>query len=178
MKKITVYLLALSLFSATEFSCKKKEKVEPKIEIDEKNLTQCPESASCQFLFTERADVDVWETIVRTGDYRLFWAGINYNGVDSKLYIKAPMKGNSFSMNKADILAGRIYYVQSCPACLLNPLKPIEGYVKGINLTPERPADQSKWLLEIKLYMVPIEGDHVTDTLSVKQYFQPNFMFD
>jgi hypothetical protein len=176
MKRIFIQLVALSAITLISFSCKKKNE-ETKIEIDESNLTVCPDRGTCQYLFTENADLKEQPAIFKTGDYRLFWSEVQSSGLTARIYIKAPMQGKSFSLSKDDILAGRLILFTSCPTCLTATFTPVDGYVKGINLTPEKPADQTKWLLDIKV-VSRIEGSPNLETLLVKQYFYPNFIFN
>lgn len=78
------------------------------------------------------------------------------------------MQGSSFQLDKSAIAAGRVVLYRSCPACSMFPLKPVDGYVKGINLTPEKPADQTKWLLEAKIILGDASGEtSYRDTLYV-----------
>lgn len=180
MKKTTIQLLVLFTMILVNLSCSKdkdKEK-EPKIEIDEKNLTACPDHASCQFLFTENRDLNESPATLKAGTYRLFWSDIQTPGMSAQLYIKAPMHGKSFSLDKADILAGRVKLIQICSSCSTVPLKELDGSIKGINLTPDKPADQTKWLLEIKLILGVDAESYVKDTVYIKQYFYPNFVFN
>lgn len=177
MKKTAIWLFAVILIS---FSCSKhKDKeAEPKMEIDEKNLTACPENASYQYLFTENTDLGERPGTLKSGAYRLFWSEIQTPGMSAKLYIKAPMQGKDFSLDKTAILAGQVKLIQSCPACAMIPFKELDGYVKGINLTPEKPADQAKWLLEIKVVVGFDEEVISKDTIYIKQYFYPNFVYN
>jgi len=168
-------LLALVLIS---FSCSKRNDVKSDPVIDEKNLTACPSNASCEFLFTEQADVNPVPGTLMTGAYRLFWSRVVNQGVSSVLYIKAPMQGNSFVLNKSDITGGKIEISRSCPACLFAASKLVDGYVKGINLSPDKPADQTRWILEAQIISESVYGTPIRDTVSVKQYFYPNFVYN
>lgn len=180
MKNISIQVMVLFTIILINLSCSKDKNKEekPKIEIDEKNLTVCPDNANCQFLFTENGDLNESPSTLKTGTYRLFWSDVQTPGMSAKLYIKAPMQGKDFSLDKADILAGRIKLFQICPACLTVPFKELDGYVKGINLTPDKPADQTKWLLEIKVVLGVDEESYVKDTVYIKQYFYPNFVYN
>lgn len=177
MKRTLIQLSMLFTIVLISFSCKKKTEQEPRIEIDETNLTVCLEKGTCQYLFTEYADVSEQPAIFKSGDYRIFWSEVQSPGITARIYVKAPMHSNTFSLGKADILDGRVKLFTSCPACLTAPFKPVDGYVKGINLTPDRPADQTKWLLEIKI-VSRVEGSANLETLVVKQYFYPNFVYN
>jgi|GEM_PF-619775 len=180
MKKTTLQLLMLLAIILISPSCKKKAEQEPKIEIDEKNLTVCPDKANCQYLFTENADVNEGPSLLKSGAYRLFWSDVRTTGMRATLYIKAPMQGKDFLLDKMAILAGRVKLVRNCPACLMFeiPYKMVDGYVKGVNLTPERSADQAKWLLEIKVILQSEHDSSVKETIVVKQYFYPNFVYN
>lgn len=179
MKRISVQLLMLSTLILTQYACSKDDELD-KIKIEEKNLTSCPDKSQCQFLFTENADIEGTMPTFKSGDYRLFWAGITQPGMESRLYLKAPMKGNSFQFDKSAIEAGKVVLYRSCPACFMFPLRPIaDGYVKGVNLTPNKPADQTKWLLEAKIILEDGSGEtSYRDTLYIKQYFYPNFVYN
>jgi hypothetical protein len=179
MRKITIQLLMVMTTILIGVSCTKDKGKIIKDEIDEKNLTPCPEKASCQYLFTEDADLNEAGSGLITGPYRLFWADIQTPGVRTTLYIKAPMEGKTFSFNKQAILDGKVKLIRSCAACLMTPFRLIEdGYVNGINLRPDKQADQTRWLLEAEIILEAIGQPAKRDTLHVKQYFDPNFVFN
>lgn len=179
MKRTTIKLLLLSALILTQSACSKKEDLD-KIKIDETNLTACPENTNCEYLFTESADIEGTMPTFKSGGYRLFWANVNYKSVNSKLYLKAPMKGSTFQLDKSAIVAGSVTLFRNCPTCLMTPTVSIaDGYVKGVNLNPEKPADQTKWLLEAKIILEDTIGGTVyRDTLYIKQYFYPNFVYN
>lgn len=141
-------------------------------------LTSCPVNSSCNSLFTEQADVSTQNMGLMSGNYRVFWNEVQTGGLTTKIYVKAPMQGNSFSLGKADILAGRVLFIQICPACSLIPLKPVDGYVKGINRDPGKRADQTRWLLEAKLILQGVNEPAIKDTIYFKQDFYPNFIYN
>ena len=180
MKKTTIQLLMLLAIVLINFSCSKDRDKEPKIEIDEKNLTACPENANCQYLFTESADLNEGPSIFKTGSYRVFWSNVQIPGMSATLYIKAPMQGKDFLLDKTAILAGRVKLVRNCPACLMFeiPFKEVDGYVKGINLTPGKRTDETRWLLEVNLILEAQDGSDAKSTVSIKQYFYPNFVLN
>jgi len=174
--KLILPLLLLSsgaLFS----SCSKQKSEKDELKLDDKNLTTCATGADCSFMFTEQADFEGFTTL-KPGTYRVFWSIQQSSGITSTLYIKAPMPGKSFSLTKNDILAGKIQFNRSCPSCLMIPFKPVDGYVKGINTTPGKPADQTKWLVEAKIFLQANEYPQLKDTVFIKQYFNPNFVID
>jgi len=179
MKRIATQLILLAGVILMQTACTKKNDLE-KVGINDANLTTCPANSDCDYLFTENADVEGTVPTFKSGNYRMFWAEISEPGVDSKLYIKAPMTGNSFLLDKSSIVSGSVVWYQSCAACLMFPLRPIsDGYVKGVNLTPGRPADQAKWLVEAKVILEDASGGSTfRDTLYVKQHFYPNFVYN
>ncbi|MFA6084006.1 hypothetical protein [Mucilaginibacter sp.] len=173
------YLLLFGLLTGMTLflSCTKKGDVQKEVKIDDKNLTSCRSGAGCEYLFTEQADLKV-DNSFKTGTYRLFWFKEQSPGISTSVYIKAPMQGNSFELTKADLLANRVQFSQLCPACYLISFKPVDGYVKGVNTTPEKPADQARWLLEGKVILQGTADPSIKDTVFVKQYFSPNFIFN
>lgn len=179
MKRIATQLILLAGVISMQIACTKKSDLE-RLGIDDANLTTCPANSDCEYLFTENADIEGAVPTFKSGNYRMFWAGITEPGMDSRLYIKAPMTGNSFYLDKSSIAGGSVVLYRSCAACLMFPLRPIaDGYVKGINLTPGRPADQTKWLVEARVILEDSSGGSTfKDTLYVKQYFYPNFVYN
>jgi hypothetical protein len=174
-------ILPLLLLSSTVFfnSCSKQKSEKDEVKLDDKNLTTCSTGTGCSFLFTEQADVENFNSL-KSGPYRVFWSTQQGAGTTTILYMKAPMTGSSFALTKADILAGKILLNRSCPACYRYeiPFKPVDGYVKGINTTPGKRADQTKWLVEAKIFLQAEGSPEVKDTVFVKQYFEPNFIFN
>jgi hypothetical protein len=176
-KKPYSLLFGLLTGIALFLSCTKKGDVRKELKIDDKNLTSCRSGAGCEYLFTEQADLNA-DNSFKTGAYRLFWYKEQSPGLTTSVYIKAPMQGNSFELTKADLSTDRVQFSQSCPACNLILFKPVDGYVKGINTTPGKPADQSRWLLEGKVILQGTTNPSIRDTVFVKQYFSPNFVFN
>ncbi|QEM10511.1 hypothetical protein [Mucilaginibacter rubeus] len=174
-------ILPLLLLSSTSLfhSCSKQKSEKNQPAIDGKNLTTCGEGSNCSFLFTEQADFEGYTTL-KPGVFRVFWSSQRTSGITTTLYIKAPMQGKSFSLTKTDIIGGKIQFNRSCPACLMYeaPFKPVDGYVKGINTTPNNRADQTKWLVEAKIFLQADGIPQLKDTVFVKQYFDPNFVID
>lgn len=178
MKHLTLLYFTLLIVSILNVSCNKDRGLKPSVEMDETNLTACPANTNCESLFTEHAQFVAQDGIKKFGKYRLFWASTFSSGMTSTIYVEAPMEGDTFSLGKEDILAGRVKFLQYCPACNTIDYKPIDGYVKGSNLTPDKRADQTKWLLEIKI-ILGVEGNaSLKQTMYIKQYFYPNFIYD
>lgn len=174
MRRI-IFIASQLLFASLFLSCSKNDHEE--IFIEETNLTACPDGTKCQYLFTERADIKPETNILESGPYRVFWSSLERPGLTAKVYVKAPMSGNRFSLSKQDIIAGKVSLQTSCPACYQISMKAVDGYIKGQNLTPEKRADQSKWILESSIILQD-EGGQYRDTVQFKQYFYPNFVID
>ncbi len=169
MKNLLKLLLIVPVITVLA-SCKQNN-IEP-------NIIICPDDVDSQALFTELADVNPETMLPMVGEQRLFWYEIKSSTVTTKIYIKAPMAGNSFSLNSNDILAGKILYIQNCPNCNLIPLKAIGGYVKGENRYPDKRADQTKWLLEAKIILQGINAATFKDSIYFKREFAPNFVYN
>lgn len=178
MKKQFAVLFCFFILNLITLSCSKKHDDKPAIVIDENNLTACPAASNCQYLYSEQADVAPQTAQLKSGAYRVFWGSVRTAESSATLYVRAPMDGNSFTLNKEDILNGRIEFIRSCPACLQIAVRPIDGYVKGLNLSPEKPADQTRWILEGKVIFQGVSETSFRDTVSVKQYFYPNFVYN
>ncbi len=161
--RITFLFAGMALFAA----CKKNNNPQPE-------LTNC---TGCQFLFTENADLVIPGYNFTSGDYRIFWSETKKGPVTQKMYLKAPMQGNSFELNTADIQAGKIKVLDICPNCGLISMIPVEAKVTGKNTTPGVAADKAKWLIEAKIIRLPeFAFANIRDTVYVKQYFTANFV--
>lgn len=175
MKRNITHLMMLLIVIATGLSCTKRDTTPPEIAIEDKDLTACPKDANCQYLFTEHADFNAETFSPKSGNKRLFWADVMATVYGSRIYIIAPMEGTGFLLGKAEVLAGGVQINAGCPTCYMVPYTLVDGYVKGVNLTPGNRADQSKWLLEIKVVLQ--RGDD-KQTIFVKQHFFPNFVMN
>ncbi|GAB2974807.1 hypothetical protein GCM10027049_06470 [Mucilaginibacter puniceus] len=145
---------------------------------DDNNLTACPVNGQCQSLFTENADVNEQDMALFAGQYRLFWDEYQTESHSTKIFVKAPMTGNSFYLKAEDIAAGKVLVIQGCPTCLMVAYKPVAGYVKGVNREPGKRADQSRWLLEAQIIRQAMNHPELKDTLYFKRYFTPNFVYN
>ena len=138
-------------------------------------LTNC---TGCQFLFTENADL-ASDALFTSGTYRLFWAELKKGVVTQKVYIKAPMQGRSFNLSKADILAHKVLVSDMCIFCNMIAMVPVDGSVKGTNVTPNERADRARWLIEAKIIRSAIDGGgYLKDTVNIRQYFTANFVMN
>lgn len=164
---MTLFAL-LSILLMFGYACSKSDDGQPDVQIDEKNLTDCPANANCTTIYQDNKEMDSlgW---TKTGSKRLFTASVIYPGVTNKLYISVPMNSTSFSLGKADVLKGGLGWITACPACNMIGLKQIDGYAKGRKLSGDNNND--KWILEAKIIRQAIDGSSYKDTLYVKQYF-------
>ena len=174
MKTLSKLLLIVPAVMLSITSCTKQNNIIP----DDNNLTACPVGGKCQSLFTENADLNEQNLAFLTGKYRLFWDEYQIQSHSTKIFVKAPMAGNSFHLKAEDILAGRVLVIQGCTTCLTVAYRPVAGYVKGINREPGKPADQSRWLLEAQIIRQAMNHPELKDTLYFKRYFTPNFVYN
>jgi len=168
---ILIILLTTTLAS---LSCKKDNQAV----MQEQSMTSCPSGSDCRYLFSEYADLNTNFIGFTKGTYRLFWSTVDDKLTSTRIYIKAPMEGNRFVLDKADILAERVKLIEVCAFCNSLNMKPVDGYVKGTNVSPEKRADQTKWQLEIKLYLESEDDALTKDTLTINQHFYPNFVYN
>jgi hypothetical protein len=174
MKTISKLFMLVPAVILSITSCTKQAIVIP----DDNNLTACPVGGTCQSLFTENADVNEQNLALFPGQYRLFWDEYQSGNHSTKIFVKAPMAGNSFHLKAEDIAAGRVLVIQGCPSCLMVAYKPVAGYVKGVNREPGKRADQSRWLLEAQIIRQAMNHPELKDTLYYKRYFTPNFVYN
>lgn len=177
MKLRPLQLLIIPIIVLIAASCSKRRDVAT-IEIDDTNLTACRDGATCQYLFTEQADLSEVNKTFISGTYRLFWYNEQTTYTNSSLYVKAPMQGDHFLLTDNEIRNGKVVLVSTCPLCLEIPFKPAGGYVKGINTKPGSRSDETKWLLEAQIFLQTEGSSPLKDTLYFKQYFYPNFVID
>lgn len=175
---LTLSAFVLSALILINISCSKKNDVKQDVLIDEKDLTACPLNTTCTSRFSIYADVDSTRPFVKDGDYRVFWNSKVTADDETFLLIKAPMKGTSFVLAKKDILNGSITLIRSCPACYSVGFKITDGYVKGLNLNPDKSADQTRWIIEAKIIREAEFDASYKDTVYIKQYFYPNFVIN
>lgn len=167
-KTTAIILLMLS----TLLACKKKTDPQPEIVIDDQNLTECPEGASCSFQYANNAAMVGNNLTLTTGQYRVFWIRSQGNGRTYWLYMQAPMIGDQFLLTDVDVQAGRVKYVSSCSACYGVEFTALNGTVKGIKVskTNSRPE---RWLLEANIGLGVEGATEVASTLYIKQYYSP-----
>lgn len=158
--------------------CLSCDKQKEKTLVDEKNLTACAENATCQYSFTEQADLATMPLMLRPGAYRVFWASTKQGPITATLWMKAPMSGNQFTLNDQDILAGKVIFNQDCISCNMVYYKAVGGEVKGTNTTPDRRADQARWLLEAKIFLQAVDDPTVKNSINIKQYYGANFVYN
>lgn len=174
MKTSLLKLLTLSLFMFLAISCSKNQDVQPEIQIDGKNLTDCPAGTTCTYWFTEN-NIFSPNAPYGASDVRMFYAQATTSIGTTTLSIETPRQVNSFSFNDEDIKNGKIKFDMGCAACFTAPFKLIGGSVKGINLSSRdtRPSGSVRWLIEAKVIREYIGSSVPVDTIYVKQYFYP-----
>ncbi|TCD27001.1 hypothetical protein EZ456_10765 [Pedobacter psychrodurus] len=164
-KVTAIFLIALSILSA----CKKKTDNPMEFTIDAQNLTPCTEG-SCLYEYTNYAAMSDQQMALTTGQYRIFLATKSNSFSTTRVYIQAPMLGDKFLLNDADILAGKVKYLFSCPTCDYINLTPIAGTVKGIKVANSNTSSE-KWLLDAQIVLAAEKTKLPIDTIYIKQYF-------
>jgi hypothetical protein len=138
---------------------------------NEQGLTPCPGNSNCEYLYTDNANFPDDNSIIGKGEFRIF--GSRLDGPDGMLvYIKAPMKGNTFYIDNSAIQKDVVKIVDMCALCYGAPLmfKVTGGFSKGKKLIDQ--SGREKWLLETKVFYT-IENTGSNDTRQVKQYYYP-----
>lgn len=168
MKNLSFITIVLIAF----VSCKDKGD----LTISADNLTECPAETNCSYIFTESADVtDNFN--FKSGIYRVFKVQKRNGDRSESLFIKAPMDGKSFTLSAEEIKT-RFSLRTDCAGCFILVSKPLFGTVKGVNTTPDKPADQAQWLLDINVVIGTVNTEIPVDTIRIKQYFSPNFVYN
>jgi len=172
MKKSTLNLFVLVLFIGITVACSKKQDLQPQIQIDEKNLTDCPNGLSCKYWFTENNILSP-NAPFGNNDIRIFYAALTTDIGTTIISIETPRLANSFTLTAEDIINGKAVINNSCPACYSAPFKLVGGSIKGINKSARetRPTKSEKWLIEAQIIRQYLGS--TTDTIYVKQYFYP-----
>lgn len=164
--KVTItFLIALTILSA----CKKKTDNPMDFTIDEQNLTPCTEGV-CVFEYVNYAAMANQQMALTTGQYRIFLASKSNDFSTTRVYIQAPMVGDKFLLTDADILAGKVKRLFSCPTCDYYNLTPIAGTVKGIKVANTNNSAE-KWLLDAHIVVAAEKSKIPVDTIHIKQYF-------
>ncbi|CAH0155006.1 MULTISPECIES: hypothetical protein [unclassified Pedobacter] len=158
-------LMILTILSA----CKKKTDNPMDFTIDAQNLTPCTEG-SCLFEYVNYAAMADQQMALTTGQYRIFLATRSNSFSTTRVYIQAPMQGDKFLLTDADILAGKVKHLFSCPSCDYFNLTPIAGTVKGIKLTNANNSGE-RWLLDAHIVVAAEKSKIPLDTIHIKQYF-------
>ncbi|WP_162799866.1 hypothetical protein [Pedobacter jeongneungensis] len=165
--------ILLIVFAALS-SCKKKVEDPMDFTIEDQNLTACPVGTTCHFQYANNASMDGNWLNTTVGEHRIFWARNAGNYTTSWMYFQAPMTGDKFLLNDADVQAGKVKFVSGCPTCFGIELKALKGTVKGIKVAKNN-AEPEKWLLESKIVLSAIGSSDVPyDTIYVKQYYYPS----
>lgn len=167
-KTVTILLIGFTILSA----CKKKTEDPMDFTVDDQNLTACPVGTTCHFQYANYASMDENWINTTVGQYRVFWARNVKDSRTSWMYFQAPMIGDKFLLNDADVQAGKVKFVSSCPVCYGIELKALKGTVKGIKAAKNN-AEPEKWLLESNIVLAVMGSNVPYDTIYVKQYYTP-----
>ncbi|RBQ07578.1 hypothetical protein [Pedobacter miscanthi] len=168
VKTTTILLIACTTF----FACKKKTEDPMDFTVDDQNLTACPLGTTCHFQYADNASMDENWLNITAGQHRIFWARNVKDSRTSWMYFQAPMTGDRFLLNDADVQAGKVKFVSSCPVCYGVELRALKGTVKGIKVV-KNSAEPEKWLLESNIVLSVIGSIVPVDTIYVKQYYTP-----
>jgi len=165
--KTTAFIL---LVLSTLMACKKKTYESLGFTIDEQNLTECPQGAICSFFYADNAAMSDNNLTLTKGQYRIFWVRSQGDGRTYWLYMQAPMVGDKFLLTDADVKAGKVKYISSCPTCYGIEYKAINGTVKGIKIAKTNSSPE-KWLIEASVG-IGVEGaTEPVSTVAFKQYY-------
>lgn len=167
-KTIALTMLVLS----TLIACKKKTDTPLDFTIDEQNLTECPQGASCSFLYADNAAMDDNNLTLTKGQYRIFWVMSQANGRAYWLYMQAPMLCDKFLLTDADVKAGRVKYISPCIYCFGVEYKAITGTVKGIKIAKTNSSPE-KWLIDANIGIGAVGAAEPVSTIAFKQYYFP-----
>jgi hypothetical protein len=115
---------------------------------------------------------------INEGNNRVFVASKKETSWENRFYFIAPNSGNSFNLNSNDIKNGLVKYLFICPACNFIIQSPIDGFVKGENITPEKPINETTWMIDAKIILTTdlSQPNHskFRDTVCIKQVFYPS----
>lgn len=167
MKHISKLMLSLLLI-INVLSCTKDDGYIE--DANEKGLTSCPDNSSCQYLYIEDADVTEGRGISSKGDFRVFFNEVTTNFNTKTVFIKAPMRGNTFFLNDDDIKNGKAMYADNCPVCYSIPVKIIGGSCKGRKINSRTADGTERWLIDATFKLSQTGLDNV-NTIHIKQYY-------
>ncbi len=165
--KTTAFIL---LVLSTLTACKKKTDTPLDFTIDEQNLTECPQGASCSFLYADNAAMSGNNLTLTKGQYRIFWVRSQGDGRTYWLYMQAPMQGDRFLLTDEDVKAGKVKYVSYCLACFGIEFKALKGTVKGGRVAKTN-ASPEKWLIEANIGIGAAGATEPASTIAIKQYY-------
>jgi hypothetical protein len=167
MNHIAKVLLALLIIMNLTACTKDDGYIE---DLNEKGLTTCPDNFSCKYLYMEDADITQELIVPAKGNFRVFYNEFTTNSNTRTIFIKAPMRGDTFSLNDDDMKNGKALYFDNCALCFSIPVKVLGGSCKGRKINTNTANGTERWLLEttFKLSSTVFNGE---DTLHIKQYY-------
>jgi len=138
----------------------------------ETDLTACSLTTNCSFLYADNAGMDGIKLNLTTGQYRVFWAHTSIDYAAFSLYMMAPMIGNSFTLTKEDMLAGRVKYQNNCPTCYSSVMLPVDGKIIGRRIAAKDGLPE-RWLVQADLVLQAGGVSAGAQTIHLKQYYLP-----
>lgn len=167
MKLIAKFILFLLLIVNLTACTKDDGYIE---DVNQKGLTTCPADFSCKYFYIQDADITQELIVPSKGNFRIFYNEFTINFNTKTVFIKAPMRGDTFFLNDDDMKNGKALYFDNCALCLSIPVKVLGGSCKGRKINTNTANGTERWLLEttLKLSSTVLNGQ---DTLHIKQYY-------
>ncbi|MEH3112450.1 hypothetical protein [Pedobacter terrae] len=161
-----IFLIGL----ATVVACKKKTDNPMDFSINAQDLTPCTEG-NCRFEYVNYSAMPDEQGTIKTGQYRIFSVTKHNSLSTTRIYMQAPMQDeDKFLITDADIKAGKVKYLFSCPSCDYIKVTPIAGTVKGIKVANANSSAEN-WLLDAHIVLAAEKSKIPVDTIHIKQYF-------
>jgi hypothetical protein len=139
---------------------------------NEQGLTSCPINSNCQYYYTNNADIAKNTIMLSKGEYRVFTTELRTEIGSNVLYIKAPIKGNTFVYSDDDIKNGKAIIFDTCPSCFSVPATIVGGSSRGKRISAANATTSEKWLVETTLKLSR-GGVDDSNQLYIKQYYYP-----
>ncbi|WP_157274928.1 hypothetical protein [Pedobacter sp. Leaf194] len=87
-------------------------------------------------------------------------------------FIKAPMQGVAFKLDKADLIDGMGIWQAQFSSCRIFNLRPSSGTVRGARVITDDHSTVERWVVEVKIVLS--DGGGIEKKLDVKQIFYPD----
>jgi hypothetical protein len=167
----TNYISILSLLAILSFNaCNKPDVEEPEV------ITCILEDGFKGEYFNSSSLESNYQ--INEGNDKVFVASKTETSWEKRFYFITPNNSKSFTLNGNDIKNGLVKYLFICPVCNFINQYPIDGFVKGENITPEKPINETTWMVEAKIILTTDlsqpNNSKFRDTVCIKQAFYPN----